>query len=182
MKARDIRDFLIEKGVTTKASGGAIHQALSAAGLVDGRSDISEKPLIAAWEIFSLFACPSSNFHAALMWAKDRRSEWAWFNEEKDFPVFALAYYLTFPKMILKNKVKYFAFSGDGRLFIFRHGAVDILPKKLSAWDKEDPDKTIDAKEAPPAKTALVSAEVIKELAEYINISAPAAVKKVYAK
>lgn len=171
MRSKQLTEILIQYELTTDAKARNVNGALTKAGYIDGRKDL--EPFTAAWQIFANLAIPSANFQAAtawaesMMWLKDRRHEHALYNEIKDTPIFALMAYLAKPNLVDEYKVQFFGFAPDGRLFIFREGAGDILPKKLIGEDGS----VWDAKDKPVLKGALIPAGIIQDIARQLGFT-----------
>lgn len=142
-----------------------IMSALTKHGVLNGRKD--HTPESAAAQLFAYLACPTTNFHRALMWVTDRSWEVKAYNRPEDSPIYALKQFLAMPEEIEKMQVSFFGFAPDGRLYIFRRGAVDILPKKILTESGE----VVDSLEYPAQKGALIPAAAIYRIAKRLGFT-----------
>lgn len=178
MKPYKFLEFILDeiKGLHSEGAAKNIIRALSANNLVDGRKDLTPTP--ASWLIYSLFGCSTTNYAAAQMWIDDRRDEMRQdklkINENIDTPIYALNQFLAKPDLVKELKVSFFGFSSDGRLFIFREDATDILPKKII---NEFSGEIEDSLGATSKKSTLVPAKVLFALATKLAFT-PADLKK----
>lgn len=157
--------------IVTDAAGKHVVSALSKLGYLNGWKELTTES--AATQLFALIACPTTNFAGAFLWAKDRSFEIKAYNRPEDSPIYALKQFLAHPEEIKNMQVQFFGFAPDGRLYIFRNGGVDILPKKILAESGE----VVDSLEYPAKKGALIPAAAIYRIAERLGFT-PAAIKK----
>lgn len=152
-----------------------IDRALAKLKIVGGWDELT--PLKAAWQLYAAVAIQNASFHEALLFLEDRRDEWEQFNKEEDTPVWALAVLMSLPDSF--DAIPFILFTEDGRMIVNHGKYVKIFPKKLSAFDKNNPNKTIDTKEFRPfGRATIVSGATLKRIALRLGLIAPGATAK----
>lgn len=172
MTSYKLGDYLVEKfpSLRSPAAMRNIIKSLSACNVVNGKVPLT--PTGAAWIIYGMFACPSANFHTALMWVKDRRDENRQdalrINEEVDTVIYALRQLIAPRKNAEKLNILFFGFSNDGRLVIIKDGTTDILPKLIINSDNGEIENTLNVE----SKGLLMPANLFFPIAEKLAFTA----------